>query len=101
MPSPGRRWLLRRAPYSEVFFESLIVLNCSLKLTFLNSDMYDFLFFPRFLLIFAACLLSLLGKGLALASPFASYEGEQLEHEIQASKYREANTSKYRQANTG
>merc|ERR1711934_953877 len=26
---------------------------------------------PRFLLIFAACLLSLLGKGLALASPFA------------------------------
>ena len=54
--------------------------------------MYDFLFFPRFLLIFAACLLSLLGKGLALASPFASYEGEQLEHEIQASKYRVATT---------
>jgi hypothetical protein len=27
---------------------------------------------PRFLLIFAACLLSPLGKGLALASPFAS-----------------------------
>merc|ERR1719494_1552485 len=28
---------------------------------------------PRFLLIFAACLLSLVGKGLALASPFLIY----------------------------
>jgi hypothetical protein len=36
---------------------------------------------PRFLLIFAACLLSLLGKGLALASPFAY--GVRDEHKVQ------------------
>merc|ERR1719273_1995888 len=34
---------------------------------------------PRFLLLFAACLLSLFGKGLILASPF-SYRDFRVEH---------------------
>ena len=36
---------------------------------------------PRFLLIFAACLLSLLGKGIALASPFVYHVRD--EHKVQ------------------
>ena len=65
MSCPGRRRLSGRAPCSKV-------LKLKFNLFFLSQLYISIHLFHlfRFLLLFAACLLSLLGKGLALASPF-------------------------------